>query len=63
MAQRSYTVPEDIILVGKRGATTTQPWADWKTGPSQCVLERTGMMSWDALGCNNRKPLSVYIGL
>lgn len=20
------------------------------------------MMSWDALGCNNRKPLSVYIG-
>lgn len=43
--------------------TAAQSWTGKKAEPSQCVLERPGMMSWDALGCNNRKPPSVYIGL
>lgn len=62
LAQKSSPVPEDLTLVGK-GVTDTQLWAGWQNGLRQCVLERPGMMSWDALGYNNRKPLSVYIGL
>jgi len=61
LAWRNFRVPGDLTLVGK-GVTATQPWADWQAGLSLHVLERPVMMSWDSLGCNNRKPLNVYIG-